>query len=73
MTWAPLLLADPSPSLRLVVLRDLLNRPETDEEVKELKTLQKTDPLIERFLVLQDNDGGFRSEVADYWTSLLSL
>jgi hypothetical protein len=61
MTWAPLLLADPSPSLRLLVLRDLLNRPETDEEVKELKTLQKKDPLIERFLALQDEDGGFRS------------
>jgi hypothetical protein len=60
MTWAPLLLADPSPSLRLLVLRDLLNRPETDEEVRELKNLQKTDPLIERFLALQETDGGFR-------------
>ncbi|MFX1342755.1 MAG: prenyltransferase/squalene oxidase repeat-containing protein [Promethearchaeota archaeon] len=59
MTWAPLLLAEPSPSLRLLVLRDLLNRPEADEEVKELKALQKTDPLIERFLALQEKDGGF--------------
>ena len=31
--WAPLLLADPSPSLRLLVLRELLNRPESDPEV----------------------------------------
>ena len=31
MTWAALLLADPSPSLRLLVLRALLKRPETDD------------------------------------------
>ena len=60
MTWAPLLLADPSPSLRLLVLRDLLNRPETDDEVQELKLLQDTDPYATRFLDLQNKDGSFR-------------
>ncbi len=62
MTWIPLLLADPSPSLRLLVLRDLLNRSETDEEVEELKRLQQNDPLIQRFLALQNKDGSWRDE-----------
>jgi hypothetical protein len=60
MTWAPLLLADPSPSLRLLVLRDLLNRSEDDEEVHELKKLQEEDPLILKFLALQNKDGSWR-------------
>ena len=30
MTWAPLLLADPSPCLRWLVLTQLLARPEDD-------------------------------------------
>jgi hypothetical protein len=60
MTWAPLLLADPSPSLRLLVLRDLLNRPEDDEEFQELKQLQESDPFIARLLDLQNEDGSFR-------------
>lgn len=62
MTWAPLLLADPSPTLRLLVLRDLLNRPEDDEEVRELKRLQEEDPLILKFLALQNKDGSWRGE-----------
>ena len=61
MTWAPLLLADTSPSLRLLVLRDLLKRPEDDAEIQELKQLQETDPFIIRFLDLQNEDGSFRS------------
>jgi hypothetical protein len=59
--WAPLLLADPSPSLRLLVLRELLNRPEMDAEVQELTAIQPTDPIIQRFLTLQEEDGSFRS------------
>ncbi len=61
MTWAPLLLADPSPSLRLLVLRDLLSRPESDSEIQELQKLQKSDPIVEKFLALQEQDGAFRS------------
>jgi len=60
VTWAPLLLADPSPSLRLLVLRDLLNRSEDDEEVRELKRLQEEDPLIRKFVALQNPDGSWR-------------
>jgi hypothetical protein len=59
MTWAPILLADPSPSLRLLVLRDLLQRPETDEEVQELKQLQESDLYVSRILELQNEDGSF--------------
>ena len=61
MTWTPLLLADPSPSLRLLVLRDLLNRPANDDEIMELKQLQENDPYLTRFLALQNGDGSFRS------------
>jgi hypothetical protein len=60
MTWAPLLLADPSPNLRLLVLRDLLDCPENDDEIQELRRLQKDDPLVTRFLALQNKDGSFR-------------
>jgi len=60
MTWISLLLADPSPSLRLLVLRDLLNRSEDDEEIRELKRLQEEDPLILKFLALQNEDGSWR-------------
>jgi len=60
MIWEPLLLADPSPSLRLLVLRHLLNRPESDDEVQELVQLQDTDSFITRFLDLQNEDGSFR-------------
>jgi hypothetical protein len=60
MTWTPLLLANPSPSLRLLVLRDLLSRPADDPEVRELQQLQAEDPLIQRVLALQNEDGSWR-------------
>ena len=60
MTWLSLLLADPSPSLRLLVLRDLLNRPENDHEIHELKKLQEEDPLILQLLALQNEYGSWR-------------
>jgi hypothetical protein len=60
MTWTPLLLATPSFSLRLLVLRDLLDRPEDDEEVQELRRLQEEDPLVQRVLALQNPDGSWR-------------
>ena len=46
MTWAALLLADPSPSLRSLVLRELLGLPEDDPEVRELAALREDEPLI---------------------------
>ncbi len=60
MTLASLLLADPSPSLRLLVLRDLLNRSEEDKEVQELRKIQETDLLVQKFLLLQNEDGSWR-------------
>ena len=60
MTWTPLLLADPSPSLRLLVLRDLLGYPPDDDEVQELQRLQASDALILDFLARQNEDGSWR-------------
>ncbi len=61
MTWAPLLLADSSPVLRLRVLCDLLGRPADDPEVLELSGLRQSDPLVQRLEVLQAPDGAWRS------------
>ncbi len=60
MTWAPLLLADPSPCLRLLVLRELLQRPDDDPEVQELEELRETDPLVSKLLTLQSSDGSWK-------------
>jgi hypothetical protein len=65
MTWAPLLLADPSPLLRLRVLRDLLNRPADDPEVLELAGLGATDPLVTRLLEGQQGDGSWQRGLVD--------
>jgi hypothetical protein len=61
MTWAPLLLADPSPNLRLLVLRELLQAPEDDPEVLELISSREGDPIIQDLLSLQNADGSWRS------------
>ena len=37
MTWIPLLLADKSTTLRYLVLRNLLHKEESNEEVQELE------------------------------------
>ncbi len=59
MTWAALLLADPSPCLRWLVLRDLLGRPEDDEEVRELGPQREGDPLVRDLLVRQSPEGSW--------------
>ncbi len=59
MTWVPLLLADRSPSLRSLVLRQLLGRSNTDPEVKELVVMQNEDPLITSLLHLQKKNGNW--------------
>ena len=38
MTWIPLLLADPSPCLRWLVLRELLGKPDDDPKCVSLPT-----------------------------------
>ena len=60
MTWVTLLLADRSPSLRRLVLTELLGRTKNDEEVQELEILQSEDPLITNLLSLQQTDGSWK-------------
>lgn len=43
---AALLLADPSPALRFLVLTELLNKPGDDPEVRHLASLRAKDPLV---------------------------
>ncbi len=57
MTYAALLLADPSPCLRRLVLRELLARPEDDPELQELAPLIEADPLVADLVALQKADG----------------
>ena len=64
MTWAPLLLADPSPCLRQRVLRELLDRPEDDPEIRELDPFRQSDPIVADLLSLQRTAGSWgRSEI----------
>ena len=60
MTWAPLLLADSSPSLRVLVLTELLQRDNNDPEVQELVGIRDKDPLITDLLRLQASDGSWK-------------
>ena len=62
MTWPPLLLADPSPCLRRLVLRDIFHRDPDDEEMKELAPLRESDPLVASLFALQDSDGSWRPD-----------
>ncbi len=57
MTWVPLLLADQSPNLRYLVMKNLLNHTENDSEVKELQNIRKEDPFIANLLKLQSKVG----------------
>jgi len=59
MTWIPLLLSDPSPNLRILVLKDLLHRPDDDDEIIELMKIRESDPLIKSFLKTQLSDGSW--------------
>jgi hypothetical protein len=61
MTWIPLLLADPSPCLRWLVLRDLLQRPPEDAEMVELALLRADDPLVTELLARQQADGTWQA------------
>ena len=61
MTWIPLLLTDPSPNLRLLVLRELLKRPDNDNEVQELLSLREKDPIVEFLIKSQFPDGSWSS------------
>jgi hypothetical protein len=58
----PLLLADPSPCLRLLVLRELLGRPDDDSEVQELCDLRAADTAVADLLAGQQADGSWRAD-----------
>jgi hypothetical protein len=61
MTWIPLLLTDPSPCLRYLVLTELLERSESDKEVRELLKLREFDPLVKNLFKLQKPNGSWDS------------
>lgn len=61
MTWIPLLLTDPSPCLRYLVLTELLNLPKNDPEVKELSYILESDPLVTDLVKLQKPNGAWDS------------
>ncbi|MHA1933881.1 MAG: hypothetical protein ACW97A_01250 [Candidatus Thorarchaeota archaeon] len=60
MTLAALLLVDQSPALRLLVLRNLLERKGDDPEVEELEELLKEEPIINGLLERQAEDGSWK-------------
>jgi hypothetical protein len=62
MSWASLLLADPSPCLRILVLSELMQRSDSDAEVQELLDLRETDPIVARLLSMQFKDGSWKEE-----------
>jgi hypothetical protein len=63
MSWPSLLLADPSPCLRWLVLRDLFHRDSDDAEMAELAPLRESDLLVTDILALQDSDGSWKPGV----------
>jgi hypothetical protein len=60
MTWTPLLLTDPSPCLRWLVLRQLFNLAGDDMEVLELSQMRESDPILAEILSMQDADGSWK-------------
>ncbi|MHA2140008.1 MAG: hypothetical protein ACXADC_09450 [Candidatus Thorarchaeota archaeon] len=61
MTWAPLLLADRSPSLRRLVLKELLERSGNDTEVAELESLMVEDPQLAPLIRKQSDNGSWKN------------
>jgi hypothetical protein len=56
------LLSDPSPNLRLLVLKELLNRPNKDLEVQELIKFQEQDIIVKSLFKLQFPEGSWDRE-----------
>ncbi len=61
MTWIPLLLTDPSPCLRYLVLTELLHILEDDNEVQELLEMRDSDSLVKDLFKLQKPNGAWDS------------
>ena len=70
MTWIPLLLSDRSPCLRFLVLKKLLNKSDSDSELKELQSLRERDPLVRELLQLQKKDGSLAEPIEYPVTSM---
>ena len=62
MSWIPLLLADPSPNLRYLVLKHLLDEP---EEAEELESIRLEDPIVKKLIAEQSQDGSWSQESID--------
>jgi hypothetical protein len=71
VTWAALLLATPSPCLRMLVLRELLGRADDDPEVRELAGLREQDPLVVGLLAWQQQNGAW--ERVDHVSQLSTI
>ena len=56
MSLIPLLLTDPSPNLRYLVLKHLLDQP---VEAKELEKTRLQDPLVKHLIASQNQDGSW--------------
>ncbi|MFX1566859.1 MAG: hypothetical protein ACFFCV_00670 [Promethearchaeota archaeon] len=61
MTWIPLLLTDPSPCLRYLVLTELLNLSKDEEEVQELSEMRESDPFVKDLIKFQKSNGAWDS------------
>lgn len=66
LPFSPILLTDPSPCLRWLVLRHLLSLPDDDPEVLELAEQRASDPLVQELLSLQDAGGSWSSLPSQY-------
>lgn len=54
-----LVLAHPSPCLRFLALRDLFDKPQDDQELRELAAFRDDDPLVGGLRTLQRTDGSW--------------
>lgn len=81
--WAyiALLLADPSPCLRWLVLTELLGRSCEDDEVQELSLMREQDPLVADLFRAQADDGSWSADGVQWqgdrlratWLALMRL
>ena len=60
--YLALLLADPSPCLRWLVLTELLGRSDEDAEVRELDAMREQDPLVADLFRTQADDGSWTAD-----------
>jgi hypothetical protein len=63
MTWPALILADSSPCLRWLVLRELFQYPEDHPEVRELASIREKDLLVQDLCAFQSPDGSWKPDM----------